>query len=164
MSKILEAGDSVVDFALPDYTGAQRESLDARRSGPLLYVLYKKSCPTCQYALPYLERLHRQYSARGLTVWGVAQESREDAAAFAREYGLTFPQLVDADLDVTEQHAITNVPTVYLVDSGPTVLDMVVGFVSARYNELSRRIAEMVGAAYEPIVRPEDGAPALKPG
>ena len=164
MSKILEAGDHVVDFALRDHTGALRQSLDARRVGPLLYVLYKKSCPTCQYALPFLERLHREYAGRGLTVWGVAQETEEDAAAFAAEYGLTFPQLADADLEVTERHAITNVPTVYLVDSGPTVLDMVVAFVSARYNDLSRRIAEIVGAAYVPIVRPEDGAPALKPG
>jgi len=48
--------------------------------------------------MPRLERLHRAYAARGLTIVGV--NAREDASAVRRhaeELSLTFPLVLDPD-------------------------------------------------------------------
>ena len=164
MNETLQAGDKVIDFALPGADGRIYSSADARRQGLLMFVFWKKSCGTCQYAFPYLQRFHEQYAHDRFHIWGIAQENREDAVEFVGKYSATFPQLIDTGLDVTELFKPVFVPTLYLVDKGDTILHYVPAFVKDEYNGIARMISERTGVPYSPIVREEDDAPALKPG
>src|ERR1700754_1566046 len=61
--------------------------------GEVLLVFFKISCPTCQLALPFLERQHRSGQ---LVVYGISQDKADATAAFAKTFGLTFPILLDS--------------------------------------------------------------------
>jgi peroxiredoxin len=164
MANPLTVGDAVVDFTLPASDGKTYNTAEARHKGLLLFVFYKKTCGTCQYAFPYLQRFHTHYTGDRFRIWGVAQENAADTAAFAAEYGATFPQLVDESLDVTEKYDLAAVPGAYLVDETGKILLHTQAFDTDTYNAMAKMIAERTEAPYTPVVRPEDDAPALKPG
>ncbi len=164
MPETLRAGDPVVDFTLRDTEGRVHDSRQARSEGLLLFAFWKKTCSTCQYTFPFLQRFHDQYAGPGFAVWGVAQESAADASAFAREHGAAFPQLVDEGLAVTEQYRLASVPTIYLSDAAGRLLRWAPAFVADELNEMARIASERTGKPYVPVVRDADQAPAIKPG
>src|SRR5258707_4393695 len=91
----LRVGGTAPDFKL---VGLHNEALslsDVLLRGPVLLAFFKVSCPTCQYAFPFYERLFQAYKGRGVTLIGISQNNPEDAAAFAKEFGITFPLLLD---------------------------------------------------------------------
>lgn len=165
----LQAGDSVVDFDLRSLDGELFTTAEARRQGLVLIALFKAGCGTCRYSAPFLQRLHEQYAVNSggrFQVIGVSQDDAATTREFSTQHGgLTFPLLLDTDLDVSERYAITHVPDLYLLDAHDTLQRSVVGcFSRDGFNEIARIAATAVGAPYAPIVRDEDDAPALKPG
>jgi peroxiredoxin len=164
MAEPLQAGDRVCDFILTATDGKQYASAQARKRGLLLFAFYKKSCPVCQLAMPFLQRFHHQYAGDAFQVWGIAQEDAATAAEFAEQYHAAFPQLCDTELEVTENYDLRSVPSLYLVDAGDAILQSVFAFSTEDYNALSQQIAQHTGRDYKPIVLPEDNAPLYKPG
>ena len=160
----LMTGDPVVDFSLPSLDGAVHNSAEARQDGLLLFVFWKRTCSTCQYSFPYLQRFKVLYGSPGFRIWGIAQENPDDARAFMRTYGATFTQLIDEELEVTERYDLAAVPAIYLVDDSERILYETSKFSVEGFNHVARTVAERTGAEYIPIVRPEDGAPNIKPG
>lgn len=164
MADPLAAGDSVKDFALPSLDGAVFDSAAARREGLLLYVFWKRTCGTCQFTFPYLQRFQVLYAGPGFRLWGIAQENAEDTLDFTRLYGVTFPQLIDEDYAVSEEYDLDGVPACYLADGSEKILGFVGGFSTDELNRFAEIIATRTGKPYTPIVRPEDEAPRFKPG
>jgi len=56
---------------------------------------FKVSCPVCQFTFPFLERLHKRYGGDGVTFLGISQDDARATQNFAKEYGVTFPLLLD---------------------------------------------------------------------
>lgn len=162
-------GSPVADFTLRATDGREYASLTARRSGLLLVAMVKVGCGTCKYAFPYVQRFHELYAQNAdgrFQVWGISQNDAAETVNFAKNHGAaTFPLLLDETLEATASYGITNVPDLYLLGPEETIRDAVVGYFSAeKYNALARRIADHLQVPYVPVVRPEDNAPALKPG
>ena len=65
----------------------------ATGAGPVVLAFFKVSCPTCQYAFPFLERLHRgiRLDKRAVKLVGVSQNTARETAAFTKQFGVTFP-------------------------------------------------------------------------
>jgi peroxiredoxin len=163
------AGDEIVDFTLRATDGKEYSSASARRNGLLLAVLFKTSCGTCKFSVPYLQRFHAQYAAPSggrFRIWGVSQDSAQDTLAFAQECGpATFPLLLDQDLEVTEAYRLIAVPNLYLVGTGDAIEAALQGhFSKDGFNAMARQVAAFLGVPYSPIVREEDNAPLLQPG
>ena len=59
----------------------------------MLAAFFKVSCPVCQYAFPYLERIHKAHGDKKITIVGISQDNQRDTAAFLKEYGVTFQTL-----------------------------------------------------------------------
>ncbi|HZP80541.1 MAG TPA: TlpA disulfide reductase family protein [Chthonomonadaceae bacterium] len=164
-----KAGSPVADFQLTGLDGKTYASKEARQKGLLLAALFKVGCGTCQYAAPYLQRLHELYAQKSggrFQVWGISQDNAADTQAFAKEHGdLTFPLLLDSDLQTSVSYGPTNVPDLYLLGEGDTIATAITGYFSKdEYNALAKQVADFVGVPYVPIVRDEDNAPAIKPG
>ena len=94
MSATIAAGEPVIDFTLTDIAGHRYSSSETRARDLLLFVFWKKSCGTCQFTFPFLQRLHEQYAGEGFKVWGISQEDAKDTLGFVKEYGAEFPQLI----------------------------------------------------------------------
>ena len=54
---MLSAGSKAPVFSLLDLNGSPRSLAEILSRGPVLLVFYKISCPTCQFTLPFLERI-----------------------------------------------------------------------------------------------------------
>ena len=85
----------------------------ALKQGPVLAAFFKVSCPVCQYTFPFLERLYQAHGDKKITIVGISQNNQRDTAAFLKEYGVTFPVLLDDPngYAVSNAYGLTNVPT-----------------------------------------------------
>jgi len=56
------------DFSLPLLQGGSFSLHDALKGGPVLLAFFKISCPVCQFAFPYIERLFQAYGKQNISV------------------------------------------------------------------------------------------------
>jgi peroxiredoxin len=109
------AGAPAVSYTIPKIGGGS-DSLAAHRGSIVLMNFWATWCPPCKEEMPALEQLYRENRARGLVILGIDQgESAATAGAFAREHGVTFPILVDADQQYASSYVSVGLPTTVLV-------------------------------------------------
>ena len=139
----LTAGTKAPDFSLPALDGSKFSLPEALQRGPVLAVFFKVSCPVCQYAFPYFERLYRAYGTQKVTVVGISQDNQRDTAAFLKEYGATFRTLLDdpKGYAVSNAYGLTNVPTWFLIGADGTIEMSSVGWVKQDIEDLSHKLA-----------------------
>jgi len=111
----LATGTRAPDFELKTLGGKRFSLSEELARGPVVLAFFKVSCPICQFAFPYLERLHKAYRQKGYALVGVSQNTAEESAAFNKEFGVTFPVLLDdtRTYPVSNAYGLTNVPTVF---------------------------------------------------
>jgi peroxiredoxin len=154
----IEAGAHAPSFRLKGLAGAPELSLEeVLAKGPALLAFYKVSCPVCQLAFPYLERLSADTS---LQIIGISQDDDSSTRAFNQRFGATFPTLLDqsaAGYPASNAYAISSVPSLFLVEAD--------GGISKSFSGFSKRDFEALGQrAGVQIFRPEDNVPEWKPG
>ena len=162
----LEAGVTAPGFNLTGMNGEKVSLAESLKKGPVLAAFFKVSCPVCQYAFPYLERIFRAYSRGAVTVVGVSQNDKKKTAEFAREYGITFPLLLD-DPDAylaSNAYGITNVPTLFLISPGGKIEVSSVGWSKRDFEDLNARIAKALGKPAAQIFKPGEDVWELKAG
>jgi peroxiredoxin len=109
------AGAPAVSYTIPRIDG-QMDSLAAHKGSIVLMNFWATWCPPCKEEMPALEQLYRRDGSRGLVILGVDQgESKATAGAFARDHGVTFPILVDADQQYASSYVSIGLPTTVLV-------------------------------------------------
>ena len=151
----LEPGKTAPDFALTTLEGKPFSLREALARGPVVAAFFKVSCPTCQYTLPFLERLYKAYGNKNVTLVGISQNDKRDTAAFAREYGVTFPLLLDdtRSYPVSNAYGLTNVPTTFWIAPDGEIEMSSVGWVRSDFEQLNHRIAEHARVSRTPIFR-----------
>lgn len=133
--------------------------------GPAFVIFAKISCPTCQWCLPLLDRLHRRYRQTGASVVLVLQDPTEEAQEFAAEYGLTMPILIDPEPHkVSEDYGIEYVPTSFWINSEGVIDEVIEAFEREAFNKINRKLAVAAGLEPRPLFEPDAGIPAFRPG
>jgi peroxiredoxin len=140
----LTVGTKAPDFELRAMDGKQFVLREELAQGPVVLAFFKASCPTCQYAFPFLERLERAYGQKGVRIIGVSQNNPKETAAFLQEFGVTFPVLLDdtEKYPVSNAYGLTNVPTVFWIAQDGEIAISSVGWVKSDFTEINRQIAE----------------------
>ncbi|HZP16821.1 MAG TPA: TlpA disulfide reductase family protein [Terriglobales bacterium] len=149
----LSAGTRAPHFELPAVDGSKFSLQDALSQGPVLAVFFKVSCPVCQYAFPYFERIHRTYGGGKLRVVGLSQNEKKDTSEFIRRYGITFPVLLDntKTFPVSNAYGLTNVPTAFWIAEDGEIEVASVGWVKQEFEEIARKAAAATGNAPKPL-------------
>jgi len=162
----LEAGVEAPQITLKDLDGKGFSLETARQRGPVVLAFFKVNCPVCQLAMPYLERLYKVYGASGkFTFMGVSQNDANDTRAFNRQYGVTFPMLMDSDgYAATRAYKLTNVPTVFMVSAEGEIDFSSVSWSKADMEDLNRRLATVSGMKEARLFTAADSVPDFKPG
>jgi peroxiredoxin len=161
----VRAGQKAPDFELATLDGNRLSLADALARGPVVAAFFKISCPTCQFTLPFLERLHKAYRGERVTFWAISQDSAADTKKFCRQYGVTFPVLLDEDgYPVSNDYGLTNVPTYYLIAPDGKVRADSIGFTKKTLEEISEELARFLGRAAAQIFLPGEIVPDSKPG
>ncbi len=162
----LEAGVHAPDIQLSFVDGTKFSLDSALRKGPVVAAFYKVSCPVCQLAFPYVERIFKAYKASGkFTLVGVSQDEASDTQAFNREFGVSFPVLLDAKgYPVSNAYGLTNVPTIFLISPQREIVASLVSWSRAEMEELNQTLAKISGVPAAQIFTAADQVPVFRPG
>lgn len=158
----LASGDAAPAFDLPALGGGKVAG--PGKSGLTWLMVYKHSCPTCRWALPYYQALHEKAGGGALRVVGIAEGSPEETAAQAAELGVTFPVGMEAEpYPVSAAYDLSTVPTSFLIGADGRVEMASIGFSRDDLLEAARRAAELDGGEPADLFGDEE-VPVFRPG
>jgi len=140
----LTAGTKAPDFTLTAVDGKKFNLQDALQQGPVVAAFFKVSCPVCQYAFPFLERVHKAHGNQKVSIVGISQDDQRNTNAFLKEYGVTFPTLLDDPngYAVSNAYGLTNVPTWFLIGQDDEIEISSVGWVRTDIEDLNRKLSD----------------------
>ncbi len=160
------AGDTAPGFSLKALDNKEFSLNKLLEGGPVVAAFFKISCPVCQFTFPFLERLYKRYGGNGVTFLGISQDDVRSTANFAKEYGVTFPILIDNERGyvVSNAYGLTNVPTIFLIDTDGSVKVSSMGFDKKDLETIAANLGERKKMSLAPVFRPDEVVPANKPG
>jgi len=162
----LAAGTKAPEIELKTLDGKKFSLADGLSRGPVVLAFFKVSCPTCQYALPFLERLHRAYGKNGVALVGVSQNDAQETESFCKDFGVTFPMLLDEtrSYPASNAYGLTNVPSIFWVAQDREIEVSSVGWVKADFEAINRKMAEYGKTALAPVFRPGEDVRDFRAG
>ena len=154
----LSNGAKAQEFSLTSTTGKPVKLSELMKRGPVVLAFFKVSCPTCQYAFPYFERMSQVHKPEAVSFVGISQNNLADTQAFMKTYGVTFPVVIDdsSRYIVSNAYKLTNVPTAYLVDRDGKIQVSSVGWARKDIEEINTKLSMM-----DPV---QQSHPIFKPG
>jgi len=162
----LTTGTQAPDFTLPTMDGGQFSLREALIRGPVVAAFFKISCPVCQYAFPFLERIYKANAEGRVTIVGISQNQKRDTARFLQEFGITFPVLLDDThtYPVSNAYRLTNVPSIFWIGQDGEIEVSSVGWVKKEIDEINQRWGQLAGAPAKPIFHPGEPVPDFRAG
>ncbi len=162
----LTAGTTAPDISLSEMKGKTFWLKAALENGPVVLAFFKVSCPVCQLTLPYLERLHRSLEGNRASIVGVSQNGKEDSALFVREFGISFPIVLDnpQTYPASNAYGLTNVPTIFYVGSDGEIEVSSVGWSRKDLDAIAHKLAEEAGGQQLNVFHAGEQVPDFKAG
>ena len=161
------AGNTAPGFSLKALDGSEFSLSKSLERGLVVAAFFKVSCPVCQFTFPFLERLRKRYGGEGVIFLGISQDDARDTKEFAKEFGTTFPMLLDEKqkgYPVSNAYGLTSVPTIFLIETDGTVKISCMGFDKKDLESIAAALAERKKIAPAALFRPDESIPANKPG
>lgn len=114
-------------FRLPTIAGKDID-LAASAGKPVLIMFFTETCPYCRKAAPFIERVYKTYTKKGLVVAGICiQPDPEAGKAFAQDLATTFPIAYDGR-KIYKNYKAQGVPFIYLLNSSHDIHEMWGGY------------------------------------
>jgi len=159
-NETLTAGQSAPNFRLEDLSGGERMLRDLLPSAPVLVAFFKVSCPTCQFTLPFLERIYRALEDGKRRIVAVSQDEARATREFHKEFGITMPTLLDQarhGYPASNAYGLAYVPSMFLVERDGTISWSLVGFNRKDLEALGQKLGV-------PVFQPGERVPEAKSG
>jgi cytochrome c biogenesis protein CcmG/thiol:disulfide interchange protein DsbE len=117
--------------------------LAAYAGKPVVINFWGPGCVPCRDEFPLLEAKLAEHAADGFTVVGVlTDDPPEPARDFVREYGGTWPTVIDPDKAIKATYRVAARPQTYFVDRSGVIRSIQVGELSdADFERQYARIA-----------------------
>ena len=133
--KIVNRGDRVADFELPDQTGTTRTLTGLLADGPIVLFFYPAAMtPGCTKEACHFRDLAGQFAAVGANRVGISADPVAKQAKFADQQKFDYPLLSDTDGAVATQFGVKRgllgkfLPvkrTTFVIDTDRTVLAVI---------------------------------------
>ncbi len=160
-------GNAAPVFSLKALDGTEFSLVKLLEPGPVVAAFFKISCPVCQFTFPFLERIYQRYGSDHATFLGISQDDARATKDFAKEFGITFPMLLDEEQKgyrASNAYGLTSVPTIFLIETDGTVKISCMGFDKKDLESIARELAERKKLTPAPLFQPDESVPAHKPG
>lgn len=125
----------------------------------VLVDFWDYTCVNCIRTLPYVQAWHERYTDKGLTVIGVHTpeftfaQYESNVERGIREFGLTYPIVVDSDCEIWKLFACRCWPTKYLIDKEGYLRSA--HFGEGAYSECEQEIQELLREVDPAVILPE---------
>jgi len=126
-------GHPAPEITLVSTTG-ETVNLSDFRGTPVLVNFWATWCPPCRAETPDLQATHRELGDK-LVILGVNMTSQDggDVEGFMREFGVTYPVLLDVDGVAARAYNVLGLPTTVFIDSNGIVSEVFTGAVNKAY-------------------------------
>jgi thiol-disulfide isomerase/thioredoxin len=126
---------------LATLTGDAVDMAGVARGRVALVSLWATWCDACQKEMDALNRLEAKSGEEGVVIGVAVGEDRAKVAAFARERGLRYTQLVDSDFAFADALGQRRVPATLVVDRRGEIVFRGDGLDGASLNAFKRALA-----------------------
>lgn len=117
------------DFSLLDLDSDPHRLSDYRGS-VVLVSFWATWCPQCIWEMPVLQILSNMLPKGKFVILAVnVGEKRETVQSFVEQHSLTFPVLLDHDLETYKKWPVLGVPASFLIDRQGKIVYTVVGAI-----------------------------------
>jgi cytochrome c biogenesis protein CcmG/thiol:disulfide interchange protein DsbE len=133
----------VPELTLPRLDGPGETSLDDLRGKVVVLNFWASWCEPCRDEAPLLERWHRRIQPQNATVLGVdALDATDDARAFVRRFGITYPNVRDVSGERLRPFGIAAYPETFVIDRRGRIAALVRGPVTEEF--LAREVPPLL--------------------
>lgn len=162
----LSSGTQAPTFTLPTVDGNLFSLKDALGRGPVLLAFFKVSCPVCQFAFPFIERIYKASAGKNVTIVGVSQNDKKDTLAFMKQFGVTFPVLLEdtKNYDVSNSYRLTNVPSFFWIAPDGEIELSSVGWVRKDIEDIGRKAGRSNGNVAPALFQAHEEVPDFRAG
>ena len=130
----------VNEFKLRDAQGAEQTRQSCWGAKGAVLVFLGTECPVSNGYAPELARIAKEFAPRGISIVGVHGDpdvTQSMAAEHAREYGLTFPILLDPEQKLAQATGVATMPEVALLLADGEVVYR--GRIDDKYSDNGKR-------------------------
>jgi peroxiredoxin len=161
----LPEGATAPLFSLRDTRAREFSLAEHLQQGPVTLAVFKVSCPTCQFAFPYLEKLFRGMNGRADIV-GISQDPANATELFTSTFDVTLPVLLDPPewYPVSNLYDITHLPTIFLISPAGKILLSSVGWARQEIDQLNQALAVLLGIPPARVFEPGEHVPDFRSG
>lgn len=124
-----QTGFTAPDFTLTTITG-ENITLSKLKGQAVLVNVWATWCPPCKAEMPAMEKVYNEYKDQGFVVLAVNstfQDTSENIQPFIKEYGLTFPVLLDETGKVTANYQVRSLPSSFFINRQGIITEVVIG-------------------------------------
>jgi peroxiredoxin len=147
---MLAVGDKAPEFLLSTLDGGKKSLAELLRQGPVLLAFFKVSCPACQLAFPFLDRIGKG----SLPVVAISQDPERATRQFHQTYGVSLPTLLDRAEDrypASSGFGIEFVPAMFLVEPDGVISTIAEGFRKTELESIGLRSGIVTFRASESV-------------
>ncbi len=124
---LIKTGDTAPDFEIVDLQGKKHQLSNYRGKGVFLNF-WGTYCPPCKKEMPYIEKQGNVYKDKNVVVLTVnVGEAKVTVESFAKQYGLTFPILIDKQSQTQTAYNINVLPATFLIDKSGKIKKIATG-------------------------------------
>ena len=131
---MLNRGDKVEDFELPDEAGTSRTLSGLLEEGPIVLFFYPAAMTKgCTAEACHFRDIAKDFAAVGAHPVGISADKVEKQKQFADKHSLGYPLLSDTDRNVAKHFGVTrggpikipNKRVTFVIDTDRTVLNVI---------------------------------------
>lgn len=138
----VKVGKEAPNFSLEQLNGPPIALSDLRGKGVVLNF-WGSWCEPCKKEMPDLQQQYEAYKDKGLIVIGInIGESPVAVEPFVKQFGLTFPILLDRQSQITKLYRIGPIPSTYFIDADGKVKEIFIGPLNE--NSISEKVANIL--------------------
>ncbi len=133
------------NFTLPDLSGNPIRLSDLKGK-VLLLNFFATWCAPCRDEMPSLEALFQANQNKDFLILGISRdvEGKKAVAPFMKEYGLTFPVVLDPEMRAFQLYFIRAIPVTYLLDRQGRIAGMHTGVADWNSSEAQALIDQLL--------------------
>jgi peroxiredoxin len=155
------AGKPAPDFTLEMLDGTKVTLSDLKGSVVVL-DFWATWCGPCIISLPKLQKIDKEFAAKGVKVFAVNQaEPKDKVAAFIKERNLELTVLLDPEGQVNMQFKAEILPSTVIIGKDGVIRKVIIGYIPAEAEGTMRTaIEEVLKMPAQAPAKAPDEAPA----